>query len=161
MNDGIGQAAIAVMVGIGEVQGVRRQPVAQPRAGPRLPGEGSGRHRLARSVDRHGAVSGRAPKEVPPVGFRRVGVGPGIDEVGLPEYGALNAQEVGVTVPAAHRTAERTDVEDQVMSVRLPPAPHDGVAAFGEDPRAWRSRRGRRGSRGRVRRRRPEQPKSV
>ena len=66
-------------------------------------------------------------EEVSPLLICRIAVRPGIDEVGFPEDGALNAEQVGVPVSRADGTAEGPHIEDQMVGMCLPSAPHDGV----------------------------------
>src|SRR5207249_332873 len=98
---------------------------------------------LADAIDGDRAVRGAAPKDIAPERVDRVAVSSGIYDERLPERRALNAEQVRVAVSCAHRTAERSHVENEVVGIRCPAIAHDGIAAFGEDARARRRRWGR------------------
>ncbi len=67
-----------------------------------------------------GVVRRGAAEVVAPVGFRRVAVVAGVDEARLAEDRTLHAEQIGVPMPAAHRTPERTDVHDHLVRAARP-----------------------------------------
>ena len=120
MDDRIGQRQIAVVLGVEEVELRRRMPFTQLHARLSPPSEGAGRLGLVDAVDDDGAVCRGAAEEVAPLRLAGVAVGSGIHEARFAEHRALNAQQVGVPMAAAHRTADRTDVHDGLVSVGGP-----------------------------------------
>jgi len=96
----IGQARVSVVLRVGEVEVTGAGKSAQPGRGSLLPGEGAGGGGLAPAVHRHRAVGRGSAEEVPPFRLAGVGVGAGVRQEALAERGALDAQQVGVAVPA-------------------------------------------------------------
>src|SRR5437867_13123732 len=107
MNDRIPEATIRVVLGVGEVESLVRPPPPHSCSWPRLPAEGPGGDGLAQTIDRHGAMGRGAAEEVSPAQVRRVAIGAGVHEAGGAEDGALDAQKIGVPVPA---TADRPEI---------------------------------------------------
>ena len=112
------------------------------RRGTLLPGKRPVRIGLAVAVDRDGAMRGGAAKVVAPHRFGRVTVRARIDQVGVAERPALNAEQIGMTVAAAVRTTDRTDVEHEVMWIDRSRSAHDDVSTVAEDARLLRERSG-------------------
>jgi hypothetical protein len=129
----IGKAAIGVMLGIRQVEGLRGEPLTQPCSRSHLPAKWASRDCLAHTINHDTVVSGGATEEISPVRVRRVTVRPGIHEIRLPEDGALNAEKVSVSVPSAQRAPEGASIEDHLVGVRFPSAPHHNISSVRED----------------------------
>jgi hypothetical protein len=89
---GIRQPSIAIVIGVREIQGRRRDPAAQTSARSIPPGEWSSRNRLRLAVDDDRTVRLSAAKKVSPDGIGCVAVHPGIDETALTECRELHAE---------------------------------------------------------------------
>jgi hypothetical protein len=119
---------VAVVLGVEEVHIRRRMPLPQADARLPAPSKRSSGFGLADAVNDDRAVRSRAAEEVVP---SRVAIGmrSGIDEDRLAEDRALEAQEISVPVRAAHRTPDRSDVDQHLMGIAVPARTHHGVAA--------------------------------
>src|SRR5262245_23544590 len=129
MEHRVGQRQIPVVFGVEEVEFRRRMPLAQPDARLTPPAEYARRLGLVGAVDHHGAVRRGAAEKITPLRFAGVGVGPCIYEAWFAEDRALHAQEIGMPMTTADRAANRPDVDDGLVPVCLPAAPHHRVTA--------------------------------
>ena len=66
VNHRIGERAIGVVLSIGQIEGFRGQPPAQPHPGPRLPCEWAGGNSLVHSIHRQRAVGAGGAEGVSP-----------------------------------------------------------------------------------------------
>ena len=137
----IGEAAVGIVRRLGGVEALGGLPVVQPRPGSGVPLERPDGDRLPEAVHHDGAVGRRAAEEVAPSRLGGVAIGPRIDEAGASENGALDTEQIGVAVPRAERTAQRPNVENELMGIVVPSAPHHDEAAVGEEARGGRGRR--------------------
>src|SRR5262245_61867252 len=106
-------------------------PLSQTHARLPPPTVGFSGFGLADAVDHNRAVRGRTAEEVAPPRVA-ITMRARIDNDRLAEHRALDAQKIGVSVRTAHRTANRSDVDQHLMRITLPARTHDGVPARGK-----------------------------
>ena len=85
----IGEAVIRIVLSVGEIEVLRRHPLAQVCPGLRYPLERTGGCGMRLVIHPHRGVGRCAPEEITPCRVQRVAVCAGIDEEGLPEGRAL------------------------------------------------------------------------
>src|SRR5262252_8806678 len=111
---------IGIVLDVGEVDIVVREPLTQVRLRMAVPSERPCRHGLVQSVDAHRAVRSSAPEVIAPVWLGSVAVRARIYDELLAKCRALQAEEIGVAMAGGGWTADGSGVEDQMVRLRVP-----------------------------------------
>src|SRR5215472_5409450 len=134
---------IGIVLDVGEVDIVVREPLTQVRLRMAVPSERPCRNGLVQSVDAHRAVRSGAPEVIAPVRLGGVAVCARIDDELLAKCRAMQAEEIGVAMTGGGWAADGAGVEDQMLRLRVPATAHHHVAAVREAPRRRAGRKAR------------------
>src|SRR3990167_11175751 len=81
-------------------------------------------------IDQHGAVRVTAAKIIARVRISRIATGAGINEIGLAESAALNAEQICMTMTTADVTTQRAGIKNQMMRAPFPATALHYIATF-------------------------------
>src|SRR5262245_62872612 len=106
------QVGVGIVLDVGEVDILVREPLTQVRLGVAVPSEGPCRNGLVQSVDAHRAVGSGASEVITPVWLAGVAVRARIDDEMLAKCSALHAEQISVAMTCGGGAGDGAGVAD-------------------------------------------------
>ena len=118
---GSAQAAVTIVLAIGNVEEPSREPLMLSRLGHLTPRHAIGGNRLVFAVDGDGVVRPRRSERVPPVVIEVVGERARIDQKGIPRGVQVDAEGIGMSV-SCETVSDGAAIENEDRIGWLPPS---------------------------------------